>query len=161
MVGRGSRISDGKEYFNLLDFGNNGERLGYYRQQREYSLNHDHSKSGGGVPASKECPKCHALVFSSSIVCKYCGFVFPKSREQEIVELKEIKYSEAVKKLENIKDIELFSKEKGYSKAWAFRQIYIKFGLMGLKEYALKHNLSPKWSYMMESRYKGQQKIRK
>ena len=161
MVGRGSRISNGKEYFNLLDFGNNGERLGYYRQQREYSLNHDHSKSGGGVPASKECPKCHALVFASSIVCKYCGFIFPKSREQEIVELKEIKYSEAVKKLETIKDIELFSKEKGYSKTWAFRQIYIRFGLIGLKEYAFEHNLSPKWPYMMESRYRGQQKIRK
>jgi len=156
MVGRGARIYPDKEFFYLLDFGENCSRLGYYRQQREYSLNHEVGKSGQGVPASKECPKCHALVFASSHICKYCGYVFPKSREERIVELKEIKYSEAVKELKTINDYELYQKSKGYNKHWLFRQIYIKFGKDGLVEYGKAHNMSPKWAYMEMAKYRAQ-----
>ena len=156
MVGRGARIYPDKEFFYLLDFGENCSRLGYYRQQREYSLNHEVGKSGQGVPASKECPKCHALVFASSHICKYCGYVFPKSREERIVELKEVKYSEAVKELKTINDYELYQKSKGYNKHWLFRQIYIKFGKDGLVEYGKAHNMSPKWAYMEMAKYRAQ-----
>lgn len=155
-VGRGARIYPDKEFFYLLDFGENCSRLGYYRQQREYSLNHEVGKIGQGVPASKECPKCHALVFASSHICKYCGYVFPKSREEKIVELKEVKYSEAVKELKSIADYELYQKSKGYNKHWLFRQIYIKFGKDGLVEYGKAHNMSPKWAYMEMAKYRAQ-----
>jgi len=156
MVGRASRIYPDKEFFYLLDFGENCSRLGYYRQQREYSLTHEVGKSGQGVPASKECPKCHALVIASSQICKYCGYVFPKSREEKIVELKEIKYSEAVKELKSIEDYEAYQKTKGYNKHWLFRQVFIKFGKDGLVEYGKKHNLSPKWAYMEMAKYRAQ-----
>ena len=156
MNGRGSRIFNGKSHFYLLDFGENCKRLGYFRQQQQYSLDHEEGKSGGGVPASKECPKCHALVIASSTVCKYCGFIFPKTRKEEIVELCEVNYTEAKKELSNIKDYELFAESKGYNKNWLFRQIFIKWGKEGLTEYQKSHHLDPKWPYIMIARYRAQ-----
>lgn len=156
IIGRGSRISQGKEYFNILDFGDNCSRLGYYRQQREYSLYHETKGSGGGIPAVKECKQCHALVFASSRVCKYCGYVFPETHEDKIIKLTEIQYKEAVTHLDTISDYEIFAKEKGYKKAWVWRQIYIKFGMDGLTAYAKSYNMSPRWAYMMEMKYKAQ-----
>ena len=156
IIGRGSRISQGKEYFNILDFGDNCSRLGYYRQQREYSLYHETKGSGGGIPAVKECKQCHELVFASSRVCKYCGYVFPETHEDKIIKLTEIQYKEAVTHLDTISDYEIFAKEKGYKKAWIWRQIYIKFGMDGLTTYAKSYNMSPRWAYMMEMKYKAQ-----
>ena len=156
IFGRGARISEGKEEFNILDFGDNCSRLGYYRQQREYSLHHDKANSSGGAPPVKDCPKCQALVFASSRVCKYCGYVFPLTHDEKIIELKEVKYSEVVPHLNTIHDYEVFAESKGYKKTWVYRQIYIKFGLDGLKEYASEHHIAPNWVYMQKARYDAQ-----
>lgn len=156
IFGRGARIYEGKNDFTILDFGDNCSRLGYYRQQREYSLHHDKPNSGGGAPPVKDCPKCKALVFSSSRVCKYCGYVFPLTHDEKIVELKEVKYSEAVPKLNSIHDYEVFAETKGYKKSWLFRQIYIKYGIDGLKKYASEHHIAPNWVYMQKARYEAQ-----
>jgi len=157
MEGRGSRIFKNKTHFNLLDFGDNCSRLGYYRQQREWSLTHEESKKEGcGVGAVKDCPKCGALIHASSRICKYCGYVFPVTHEQKIVDLVEISYSEAVKKLESIKDYEIYSEAKGYSKNWLFRQVFIKYGKDGLIEYQKMHNLAANWPYVVMARYKAQ-----
>jgi len=157
MMGRGSRIWKDKTHFNLLDFGDNCSRLGYYRQQREWSLTHEESKSTGvGVGAVKDCPKCGALVHASSKICKYCGFIFPVTHEQKIVELTEISYQEAVKSLNNIKDYEIYSDAKGYSKNWLFRQIYIKWGKDGLIEYQKEHHFAPNWAYVIMARFNAQ-----
>jgi len=157
MEGRGSRIFKNKTHFNLLDFGDNCSRLGYYRQQREWSLTHEESKKEGcGVGAVKDCPKCGALIHASSRICKYCGYVFPITHEQKIVDLVEISYSEAVKKLESIKDYEIYSEAKGYSKNWLFRQVFIKYGKDGLIEYAKTHNFPQNWVYIQIARYNAQ-----
>ena len=156
MEGRGARIYDGKDYFNILDFGDNTSRLGFYRQQRDYSLYKEASRSGTGAPPVKECPKCHALVFSSSKVCKYCGYVFPQTHDEKVVELKEVAYREAVTKLDTPHDCELYAQAKGYKKNWVFRQIYIKWGLEGLQDYAKQRGLSPTWPYVIQARYSAQ-----
>ena len=157
MMGRGSRPFKGKEFFYLIDFGDNCKRLtSYYRLCHEWSLTHEESKSTGeGLGAVKDCPKCGRLVTASSRICP-CGYVFPITHEQQIVDLVEINYSEAVKKLDNIKDYEIFSDAKGYSKNWLFRQIYIKFGKDGLIEYQKMHRLAPNWPYVVMARYKAQ-----
>lgn len=155
-LGRGARIHPNKEYFNLLDFGENCKRLGYYRQEREYSLTHEESsKKGEGVAGVKTCPKCKALLNTSTMMCKYCGYVFEKTQEQKIVELVEIKYSEAKQELKTIKDYEIYCKAKSYNKNWLFRQIFVKFGKDGLIEYQRTHNLNPSWVYIMLARYKA------
>ena len=77
-----------EKYFYILDFGENADRLGHYRQEREFSLVHSESK-GDGVPPSKICPYCNALVLASAQFCKYCGREFPKSESEKVVELVE------------------------------------------------------------------------
>ena len=54
MIGRGSRIYENKSHFNILDFGSNAERLGLYKQDREWVLDGNYSTSEGVAPV-KEC----------------------------------------------------------------------------------------------------------
>jgi superfamily II DNA or RNA helicase len=151
MIGRGSRPSPNtnKTYFNILDFGENATRLGYYRQEREYSLSHSESK-GDGVPPSKECPKCKALVFASAQICKYCGFEFPKSKEEKIADLVKHEYAPLPYKEVNFAkmswdELSEYAKQKGYKKAWVWRQIYINEGDAGLKAFAKKNGYHWSW----------------
>lgn len=157
MMGRGSRPYKDKKFFYLIDFGDNCRRLtAYYRLCHEWSLTHEESKSDGcGVGAVKDCPACGRLVHASVRICP-CGYVFPVTHEQKIVELTEISYSEAVKKLESIKDYEIFAEAKGYSKNWLFRQVFIKFGKDGLIEYAKTHNYPQNWVYIQIARFNAQ-----
>lgn len=160
MLGRGSRPSPttNKQYFNILDFGENALRLGYYRQEREYSLTHSESK-GDGVPPSKECPKCHALVLASNQMCPYCGFVFPKSEEEKIAKLVEHKYAhQNAKEIEpkkmSIKELEEYTRQKGYKKAWLWRQIFHHHGEDSLKQYAKEKGYHWSWAKRVVGMYK-------
>lgn len=156
-IGRGSRTSGDKDFFNILDFGENCKRLGYYRQERQYSLNHDESsRRGNGIAGVKNCPKCNALLMPSATFCKYCGYIFPKTQEQKVVELAEVRYSEAKEHLSSIKDYEIFCTAKGYNKNWLFRQIFMKWGKEGLVEYQRRHNLQPSWTYVIMARFRAQ-----
>lgn len=148
-LGRGSRTFEGKTHFIILDFGDNGKRLGYYRQQREYSIHHDEAKSGG-VPPSKECPKCKALVLASVQICEYCGFEFPKTEAEEVSELVEHTYiKQAYKEINfkemSIKEIEEYARQKQYKKAWIWRQMYMKLTESELKDYARSKGYHHAW----------------
>ena len=160
MIGRGSRPSPttDKKFFNILDFGENASRLGYYRQEREYSLHHSESK-GDGVPPSKTCPKCEALVLASAQICKYCGFEFPKSEQEQIAELVEHEYipkpyNEIDFKKMSIKELEEFARQKQYKKAWIWQQIFVNHGEEGLKDYAKKNGYHHSWAKRLIDRYK-------
>jgi len=167
VMGRGSRILNEEEtkkygkktYFNFADFGENCKRLQcYYRQEHKYSLEHEEYKPGNGTPAYKNCPKCQALVIAQSSICKYCGYIFPKSHTEKIVELTEISYGEAIKKLETPDDYEVYAENSKprKSKNWVFRMIFIKWGKAGLKAYAKTHHFSDKWVYVAMKRYQAQ-----
>lgn len=151
MIGRGSRIFPEKEFFYLLDFGLNADRLGHYRQQREWSLSHIESK-GEGVPPSKECPKCKALVFASATICKYCGYEFPKSKEEKMADLVEKVYASIPPQRLNfskmsIDEIEEYAKQRGYKKNFIARKIFHAHGKTGLKKYANKKGYHHDWFY--------------
>lgn len=144
MVGRGSRTSEGKEYFNLLDFGENATRLGHYRQEREWSLSHSVGRSDG-VSGVKTCPKCQALLMTTSKVCKYCGYIYPATKEERIeIELKEMDYRSAVKG-RTVEELEIIAKVKGYKKPWIWRQIYFTMGEDALKAYSKKQGYHHQW----------------
>lgn len=133
MIGRGSRPSPGKSYFNLLDFGENATRLGHYRQQREFSLSHFVGGKKDGVTSVKECPQCGALVLTSSKFCKYCAWEFQKSQKEKQIELiqqtfEELSAAKAIAEMRTAADIEIAAELKGYKKAWVWRQIYHKLG---------------------------------
>lgn len=94
MCGRGSRIANGKEGFNIIDMGGNVFRLGFWEQPREYSLTHEYKTKTMDAPV-KECDPikedqnnnygCGAIVHLSASVCPECGFIFPKQKQKLIV----------------------------------------------------------------------------
>lgn len=92
-VGRGSRLFHGKEYFNVLDFGNNIQTHGIYEQPNP-PMSLWHKVGGNGVAPTKECPidkgGCGRLLLVSATDCKWCGYHFPTQKEIYNVELTEI-----------------------------------------------------------------------
>ena len=77
MLGRGMRISPGKENCMVLDFAGNVERHGPIDQVKV-------RKAGGANPVDtapvKVCPQCRSAVPISARECADCGFVFPEPK---------------------------------------------------------------------------------
>lgn len=90
MVGRGSRMTDTKRKFSILDFGNNIKTHDFWESPRVWSL--DKAEKKKKVPPIKSCPKCNAMLPVSSRSCKYCSYEMPLSKkeiqEREFAELK-------------------------------------------------------------------------
>ena len=143
MIGRGSRISPGKNNFNILDFGDNAGRLGHYTTPQLWNLWHEASKSdGNGVPPMKDCPKCERMILVSYTICPFCGHKYPKKKEEEI-DLKGLMYDNTlhkatpVKRINQMDDLELYDyfKVKGHKSAWLWRQLYFRGGTERIEEF--------------------------
>ncbi len=82
MCGRGSRVSETKKTFNILDFGNNVRRLGFWEDFREWSIKKVEARTTkeDAIPV-KDCPKCHAMLPQAIKECLYCQWVFPKTKK--------------------------------------------------------------------------------
>jgi len=77
MIGRGARPFGDKEFFWVIDQGNNVRKHGTLTDEVEWSLLPPKKrKKGEGVAPRKECPKCEALVPTSTMVCPSCGHVW-------------------------------------------------------------------------------------
>lgn len=180
MLGRGSRVFPGKSYFNILDFGGNGGRLGYYQSDRQYSLIHEQSRGGGSAPV-KECgkqkrhglradkltgytisknnkPGCGAYIGSSVMICPYCGYAYDTEKELIDAELKLIEYQNEKKRKEipeydSILAIEKTQKERGYKAGWLFRTIYLKHGDVGLENFAKMRGYNKAWAWRMSRQF--------
>ena len=84
MVGRGSRVTGGKDRFIILDFGGNIDRHGMWHIERDWKQIFWNPKKAGENPAPhRECPECGALVFASATSCEYCQYEFPSAEETE------------------------------------------------------------------------------
>ena len=160
MLGRGSRIFEGKENFTLFDFGGNVQRLGTYEQNREWSLWHEEKKGGSGVPPLKECgitskgkpipaggevkKGCKRLIMASIQLCPFCGFKYPEKDEAKEIELQlaSIKDENGVSlKVKSFKDmsyndLKLYRKIKSHKSAWLWRQLWVRGGEKELRKYA-------------------------
>jgi superfamily II DNA or RNA helicase len=125
MCGRGSRLSPGKEFFNILDFGNNIPRLGFWEDPRVWSLKNDQKRTTKEDAALiKLCPKCTAIVPVSSRTCPHCFREFQKSEEEkdkeEIARLQLLEKKDLLREangMENRK-LALLSKAKLISPFW-------------------------------------------
>ena len=76
MVGRGFRLSpeSGKTECLVLDYGKNVERFGPID-----AIRITEPPSGGNrEPLAKVCPQCRSLVPLSVMLCKECGYQFPR-----------------------------------------------------------------------------------
>lgn len=77
MIGRGTRLAEGKDDCLVLDFGENIMRHGPIDTITVKETKKS-KKNNREVPA-KKCPDCMALLHPSLTVCPDCGYVFPPS----------------------------------------------------------------------------------
>ena len=96
MVGRGSRTTETKTSFTILDFGSNLSRLGLWEEERVWGLEKQKKGSKEDAGSVKSCLKCAALVPISTPKCEYCGYVFVKSKKE--IEQAEVAVLEALPK---------------------------------------------------------------
>ncbi len=151
MVGRGGRIFPEKTHFNILDFGGNCERLGYYSEDREWSLWHEIS-DGKGLPPIKECGYtndgkpiekggCRRLILASYKICPFCGFKYPKKKQGKKIQLYSSLYKEGriiTHKLVsdmNFNELHDYWKIKKHKTPWLWRQLWIKDGETAIKSF--------------------------
>lgn len=127
MCGRGSRLAPGKTHFNILDFGENINRLGFWEEPRVWSLEKDEKKSSKkGVAPVKDCPSCMAMLHASVRKCGYCDYEFPvKEKEIERIQLRKMTYREVVRKIPNmsVREIEALRIARGYKVGWVIHQL--------------------------------------
>ncbi len=76
MVGRGFRLSPGKNDCLVLDFGGNVLRHGPVDAIRLADSN-----AGSGEAPAKQCPECDALIHAAYAVCPECGHAFSPRQE--------------------------------------------------------------------------------
>lgn len=183
MIGRGSRPTIGKEYFNILDFGNHGVRLGKYRDRRQYSLIHKTSK-GGGVAPIKECgeqkrpgikphpetgytpdksgrPGCGCFIAASIMICPFCGYTYDKEKELLSAELVLMDYdilpknNTIIREPDKWVELESYAQSRGYKDGWIVANILAKHGVDELINYAHAKGYQSGWVYRMQKRYGG------
>jgi superfamily II DNA or RNA helicase len=94
MIGRGSRISENKSKFIVLDLGKNTTRHGFYDSfidWQNFFEKGSKKESKGGVAPVKECPNCGFILHTRKITCENCGHDFEAERENQKREEKEKK----------------------------------------------------------------------
>lgn len=93
-TGRGSRLSFGKDYFNIIDLGGNAERLGDWSHPHDWAdifYNAKYKVGGEGEAPIKICPECACALHISVMECPECGFEFVKKTEEEQEDEQEVK----------------------------------------------------------------------
>ena len=147
MCGRGSRLAPNKTHFNILDFGNNVNRLGFWQEPREWSLSNDKKRSTKEtLQPLKDCPKCFASLSLNTKVCPHCGHEFKKTKEQVFAELELLDYVDLKKLIKNanFEELEMIAEAKGYKKGWVYYQLKT---LKELQDYAKYKGYNPKWAH--------------
>ena len=150
MVGRGSRIYPGKDFFRVLDFGGNFKRFGLWESPREWSLlkKRKDKKSLGAMPI-KECKQCEALVSAVAKECDYCGYVFPVIIKKTIqVLLEELEFDETQKDIDPygyFRHLEKKAAIKSENFHWIVRQLRTPLQLSNFARYK-KYDNPDFWS---------------
>ena len=113
MTGRGSRPTDYKRMFTIIDMGGNAITHGDWCDKRDWErIFFDPPKKGKeGVAPSKNCPQCDSIVPASAHVCKFCDYVFPPPKPKIEEELGE--FILFTKNMDVLKMIE-YAKENGH-----------------------------------------------
>jgi superfamily II DNA or RNA helicase len=127
MVGRGSRVTENKNNFTILDFGNNIKKHDYWEAPRTWSLDKKEKKEGEAP--IKECPECFYLMPARVMECPDCGYFFELTEKQieekEIVQLQLLTKKELISYVQNasFRELELLAKAKGYKETWLYHQL--------------------------------------
>lgn len=153
MCGRGSRVTETKRKFTIIDQGGNIHDLGLWHSDREYSLTHKYKSSAGGVAPIKDCKQCMRLVAMQAKTCKYCGYVFPEQKKKpKEAEFERVKYEDELPNDLKFKswdsmtltELERLRVLKKYKTGWILRQI-LKRSDLTFEMYAKMKNYRPGW----------------
>jgi len=87
MCGRGSRITESKSEFTILDFGNNVFVHDRWEAERTWSLKKKEKKkrNADDVAPIKNCPKCNNIVSKAAKECDSCGHKFKEEKDPNAV----------------------------------------------------------------------------
>lgn len=182
MCGRGSRITPEKyqgvigwlqkTHYNLLDMGGNVYKLGFWEQERSWSLDHK-IKDKLGIAPVKECPEtkfdergfkgCGCMIPAPAPKCTYCGYIFPREEkkllEGEFIQVENYNLlppdlvGKAWGEL-SIDQIEKVRVAKGYKLGWIIKQIVINQKLTLLEYAQYREFKNPEsWVKQMEKTY--------
>lgn len=138
ILGRGTRIYDGKTHCTILDHSGNVQRHGFINDEKECDLTPIDEKESRPSPIT--CKKCYGVFMLSDVeekgICPLCGEKWTpdelkKCRELrqingELVEIKELTEREKI-----IKDVAEWKKErkrKNYQRGWVYWKIVTKYG---------------------------------
>lgn len=160
MCGRGSRVTDTKKEFYILDFGNNIRRHGFWEQEREWSLKSKKKKEG--VAPVKECPECSYILPAVVMECPSCKYIFERTAKEEeervIIELQKLTNAQIQDEIKtaDFKKLELIAEAKGYRKTWIYWHLKTE---KDLSDYAKWKGYHKNWvEYQIELRNENARK---
>jgi superfamily II DNA or RNA helicase len=154
MCGRGSRVTESKKEFTILDFGNNIQKHDFWEAQRTWSLKK--KKKREGVAPVKECKCCGALVRASARLCEYCGAAFPRTEKEKeedaIAELKLLTKREAMSLAiaSDIAEKVRLCKTGLIKPTWVIHNLRTK---QEAQEFTRQMGYKPGWWYHNQSRF--------
>lgn len=121
MIGRGSRTSEGKSVFRVLDYGENYKRHGLWDSEIDWAKKWNQKpKKKEGVAPVRMCPICDFINSTSSTKCTNCGHEFIKivtedeKSETKIIELTAVYRTLIGRKISTLspKELALYAKLK-------------------------------------------------
>lgn len=86
MVGRGSRIAEGKDTFYIFDLGGNHGRLLPWEANRDWKAIFElqGKKLKDKEAPLKKCVECEAVIYASQTICPYCQSEQPTKTKEEL-----------------------------------------------------------------------------
>jgi len=137
MIGRGARPYPGKEKFIILDHGGNINRLGFYEDAIEWTL--DGKKLGYRQKVVRKlekkirvCPEC--TFQHTGPKCPQCGYTIPdwgkmiKAEEAELIKLSQPKGDATMEDKKRFYGMLMYyQRDKGYSEGWIAHKYKAKF----------------------------------
>lgn len=146
MVGRGSRLSDNKTHFNILDFGNNISRFGFWEERREWKLEYLKKDKESVIP-TKECPGCGYIMRLNAVECVECGHEFKNVKVKKEIELKRLERptwkGKFIKEL-TVDELIQIEEMKKFKASFVWRILRSK-GIDSLRTYQQKKGYKPFW----------------
>lgn len=154
MIGRGSRICEGKKIFTVLDYGLNADRHLPWDYERDWvkMWNKPLKKRSAGTAPIKTCPKCEYIMATVKNVCPNCGHVFQKQEkphvETELVEVTEMYRKLIGKSISELTAQELATYAKAKNKKGFATVIARAKGIDFLNEFGRELGYKNGWGYI-------------
>lgn len=157
MIGRGSRIYDGKTRFTVLDYGGNATRHGLWNYEHDWSTKwmRQPKRKKDGVAPVKECPSCFLIISPRLMTCPECGHVFataePTFAEGEMVSVTADYDAIRGKYIGDLTPNELYSYAKSTNKKAFAKRVAQAHGQEFLEQYATAAGWKNGWFYNIKA----------